>query len=281
MTKLLFLLGLGLGSMLAQPQLTANQANEKFDEMVAQIGAGRFDKAGLALSRIQAAIRAETEQKFSPTVFERARQIQDGVGLMSTLALLRSQYETKNWVAASESATMLGFGLASLWMKTDPNKRFEILAEDFNNTRDLQKDFTRSAILTTAVEAKRWDDAEVYAREVLRAADKNEIVMDAGRYRHLAYTVAGLAAMAKGKQKEAAEALLASAKVQTEQILRTLGPNTRLAEALLAAGDKATVLAYLDLLGNWNWRDSGRLAEWKQQITAGKTPDFSRYNYLH
>jgi hypothetical protein len=56
--------------------------------------------------------------------------------------------------------------------------------------------------------------------------------------------------------------------------MNSFGPNMTLAKALIESGEKATVLEYFDLCGEF-WRlHRGRLDDWREAVKAGRTPDF-------
>ena len=90
-----------------------------------------------------------------------------------------------------------------------------------------------------------------------------------------AHTVLGRIALRQGDAKEAARHLLAAGRAPSTEQLSSYGPGDwSLAEELLAAGDRDSVLAYLDLLrGLWK-NDNGRLDNWASTIRSGGTPKF-------
>ena len=90
-----------------------------------------------------------------------------------------------------------------------------------------------------------------------------------------AHTVLGRIALRQGDVKEAASHLLAAGRAPSGQQFGSYGPGDwRLAEELLAAGGRDSVLAYLDLLrGLWK-NDNGRLDTWASTIRSGGTPNF-------
>jgi tetratricopeptide (TPR) repeat protein len=90
-----------------------------------------------------------------------------------------------------------------------------------------------------------------------------------------AHTVLGRIALRQGDAKEAASHLLAAGRVLSTPQPASFGPSDwSLAEELLAAGGRDSVLAYLDLLrGLWK-NDNGRLDTWSSTIRSGGTPHF-------
>jgi tetratricopeptide (TPR) repeat protein/alkyl hydroperoxide reductase subunit AhpC len=89
-------------------------------------------------------------------------------------------------------------------------------------------------------------------------------------------TVLGRVALQNGDIKEAGRRLLAAAHGGGNMQFGTFGPSDwHLAEGLLAAGDRDSVLSYLDALHPLWKNDNGRLDGWASTIRAGGTPDFS------
>ena len=93
------------------------------------------------------------------------------------------------------------------------------------------------------------------------------------------HTVLGRIAIRQGDVKEAANRLLAAGRaLSTPQLSSLAPPDWSLAEELLAAGDRDSVLAYLDLLrGVWK-NDNGRLNSFASTIRSGGTPNFGGPN---
>ncbi|MCX6589969.1 MAG: hypothetical protein NTZ56_00460 [Acidobacteria bacterium] len=94
---------------------------------------------------------------------------------------------------------------------------------------------------------------------------------------HTAHTVLGLAAAARGDLDGAAVHLRDSLGADTDASLTTQLPNLMLAEALLAAGRTAPVVAYLDVAAKIPWYrpEFGRLlAGFQSQYQAGNLRSF-------
>jgi tetratricopeptide (TPR) repeat protein/thiol-disulfide isomerase/thioredoxin len=91
-----------------------------------------------------------------------------------------------------------------------------------------------------------------------------------------ANTVLGRIALKKGDQKEAARYLLAAGHAPSTPQLSSFGPTDwRLAEDLLGAGDRDTVLAYLDLVRD-TWKSgASRVDGFVATIRSGGTPNFT------
>jgi hypothetical protein len=98
--------------------------------------------------------------------------------------------------------------------------------------------------------------------------------------------VLGRVAADAGKMDEARENLFKSVtllpnsfdssikKFKASPEMDSFGPDMAFAKDMLAKGEKAAVLKYLDLCGNFWSMGDGRLSLWRKQIVAGETPDF-------
>jgi hypothetical protein len=64
-------------------------------------------------------------------------------------------------------------------------------------------------------------------------------------------------------------------RVPTDRVLKTFGPETSLAEALLGIGNRADVIAYLIACKKLWTTQTGLLDEWVAQIRRGETPKFA------
>jgi tetratricopeptide (TPR) repeat protein len=113
------------------------------------------------------------------------------------------------------------------------------------------------------------------ANEVLNS-DLDQSSWNYGNAIFAANTVLGRLALQRGDNREAARRLLAAGRAPTSPQLGSFGPTDwRLAEGLLAAGDRDSVLAYLDALhGLWK-SSNGRLETFAATIRSGGTPNFT------
>lgn len=108
------------------------------------------------------------------------------------------------------------------------------------------------------------DEADAHAVAVLGLRDRDAA--------HVAETVRGLVALRQGDIETARQRLAASAEFGPAPGLSSFGPNMLLADALLRAGDRESVLRYLDACQTF-WR-SDAPARWKTDIAAGRMPNF-------
>jgi hypothetical protein len=86
--------------------------------------------------------------------------------------------------------------------------------------------------------------------------------------------VLGRIAVREGRIEDAKKYLLEAGKTPGAPAMMNYGPNLSLAKDLLDKGEKQAVLDYLELCGNFWKYSGGRLEKLKQEISAGKKPDF-------
>ena len=128
--------------------------------------------------------------------------------------------------------------------------------------------------------------ASAQAKTLLEIASAYKEDRNYGNAIHAAYLVLGRVAADAGKMDEAREDLFKSVswvpdsfdsstkRFKASPELDSFGPDMAFARDLLAKGEKAAVLKYLDLCGTfWSWQND-KLSLWRKQIVAGETPDF-------
>ena len=82
-------------------------------------------------------------------------------------------------------------------------------------------------------------------------------------------------ALQQGDVAGASAHLVKAGEVSGNPHLGSFGPNMMLAKELLEKGDDKPVLEYPRSLQQSFWKsDDGKLATWRSDIVAGKTPDF-------
>jgi len=141
--------------------------------------------------------------------------------------------------------------------------------------------FKLSEVAAAAYDAGDYDKAETYANELLSDADRNRTNWNYGNAIFHGNVILGLVALKRDNNVSQAESsLLAAGRTPGSPQLDSFGPNMTLAKDLLAAGERDTVLDFLDECGKFWKADGGRLSEWKKTIQSGGTPDFgSNLNY--
>ena len=149
---------------------------------------------------------------------------------------------------------------------------------------------SRSYVLRTVAEqyfsVGNHEKAAEVARELLKS-DQNQFYPDYGDQVFAANMVLGRVALKQGDTKEAARRLVAAGKAPASNQLRVVGPQDwSLPADLLAAGERDSVLIYLDLVGGL-WKNGAALVDgWASAIRSGATPDlpgssgFSKGRYV-
>jgi tetratricopeptide (TPR) repeat protein len=161
--------------------------------------------------------------------------------------------------AAATAKEKVGFLEKALAEAPNPASRLTVLPE-------LARQYLEAGNLVKAGET---------ANEVLNA-DQDKSGWNYGNTILTANLVLGRVAIGQGDTKEAARRLLAAGHAPTTPQLGSFGPTDwRLPEELLAAGDRDTVLAYLELLRAVWKNDNGRLNTWASTIRSGGTPSFT------
>jgi tetratricopeptide (TPR) repeat protein len=167
-------------------------------------------------------------------------------------------YRTMALVAATplEKIAILEKGLA---IAPNPSSRAALLP-------DLGEQYLAAGKTSKAAEA---------ARELL-ASDQDK--SNAGYGNNTLFAASLLLGRIELKQGDAADAarwLLAAGHAYTSQPAYAQGPTDwRLAQDLLDAGDRDSVLAYFNLLRDKWKNDNGHLDTWVSAIRSGGTPDF-------
>jgi hypothetical protein len=256
--------------------------DSNFEKMITEVNRGRFDKAMQQLFPVQAGIRAQTDGKppqMDAGLMARAREMDNTGAVLSTLALVRSQITAKNYEEAALHSMLLGMGLSGLWNKVPAYKKLDYAKQDLEESPPHQRELELRKLGYAAVDANEWDLARKTATEIIRIADSKDYMgPDPGAAKHSALTLRGLAELATGDLVSAEKSLLASMKVQTESGMRIMGPNFRLARALLSKGRKQSVDQFLALVAESSWRDSSKAEQWRKDLAAGKEPELPRYS---
>lgn len=128
-----------------------------------------------------------------------------------------------------------------------------------------------------AFDAGELKFAKQFADECLaltKSAELDEYFQNDGNAIHQGHLVLGRVALREGDLEQAKAHLIESGKTTGSPQLGSFGPNMSLAKELLEQGEREIVLEYLEMCEKFWERGSDRLAEWKDQITNGKVPQF-------
>jgi tetratricopeptide (TPR) repeat protein len=124
-------------------------------------------------------------------------------------------------------------------------------------------------------DAGDYTKAAADAREALRLASDFPTNWAYGNAIHYGNIVLGRVAMHEGDNAEAARRLLIAGGMKGSPQLNSFGPDWKLAGELMAHGDTATVLSYIDLCRKFWTSGAKRLDSWAMAIRAGGAPNFS------
>jgi hypothetical protein len=126
----------------------------------------------------------------------------------------------------------------------------------------------------TALEAGETTKASLYSQALLQQAAQMPNDWNYGNAIHVAHLVLGEIALSRGDLGEAKIQLLKAGETPGSPQLDTFGPNMRLAQQLLAKGEREVVLQYFELCAKF-WQDRQNLLNgWKALILEGATPEF-------
>jgi len=130
-------------------------------------------------------------------------------------------------------------------------------------------------VALAAFDAKAFDKAASYAQETLSYASASS--SDQGSQEYYGNEVMGLLALQKGDIATAKYYLLKSGASVGSKTIAQFGPNMSLAAGVLAKGETATFLKFLDLCKKlWPTGDL-TIRKWQALAQANLTPDFDRY----
>jgi hypothetical protein len=135
--------------------------------------------------------------------------------------------------------------------------------------------FKLSDVAAAAFAAGDYDKADSYANELLSDANANKTDWNYGNAVFYGNLYLGRVALKRDNNTSQAESyLLAAGKTPGSPQLNSFGPSMTLAEDLLIAGERDTVVDFLDECGLF-WKTGGdRLSDWKNAIRSGGTPNF-------
>jgi tetratricopeptide (TPR) repeat protein len=182
------------------------------------------------------------------------------LALIAVLTLICSAYQ--GLAGAQKAATPQEEILSNLEksLPSDPKARF----------------FKLSEVAAAAFDAGDYDKAETYANELLSDANLYRTNWNYGNAIFHGNMILGRVALKRDNNLSQAESyLLAAGKTPGSPQLISFGPNMSLANDLLIAGERDTVLDFIDECSKFWKMDGGKLSEWKKTIQSGGTPNFA------
>jgi hypothetical protein len=152
---------------------------------------------------------------------------------------------------------------------------FSNLEKSLPPSDSIERFYKLSGVAAAAFEAGDYDKAETYANELLSEAKANRTNWNYGNAVFNGNLVLGQVALKRDNNTSQAESyLLAAGKTPGSPQLNSFGPSMILADDLLLAGERDTVVDFLDECGIF-WKAGGdRLSDWKKTVQSGGTPNF-------
>ena len=166
----------------------------------------------------------------------------------------------------------------SAFAEKAPTPQEEILS---NLEKSLPSDsserfYKLSEVAAAAYDAGDYDKADAYANELLSEANSNKTNWNYGNAVFHGNMILGQVALKRDNNASQAESYLLSAgKTPGSPQLNSFGPNMSLAKDLLIAGERDSVVDFLDECANFWKADGGRLSDWKNTIQSGGMPNFA------
>lgn len=134
--------------------------------------------------------------------------------------------------------------------------------------------YETTSLPNAAADAGDYPKAQRYAQQLLEDAVLYHKDWNYGNAIFYANIALGRVELAAGHIDQANKYLLAAGKTPGSPQLDSFGPSFDLAAALLQRNQKQAVLKYLSEVSQfWN---NNKLTDWKQEIEAGRVPDFSK-----
>lgn len=125
-----------------------------------------------------------------------------------------------------------------------------------------------------AVDRGQNDRAIRFAHELLALSKSYPDDWNYGNAIHHGHLVLGRVALATGDLEAARRELLEAGRTPGSPQLNSFGPNMRLAEDLLSAGEMHAVREYFDLCRTF-WKMGTRfLDQWSDDVASGRAPKF-------
>lgn len=143
-----------------------------------------------------------------------------------------------------------------------------------DTTERLAQFYRMNYALGKAVHDADFELAASTARKYLEESRYYRCNWNFGNAIHDAHAALGLEALHRGDVSAAASFLVLAGRSPGSPQLDSFGPDMALAKAVLKAGRKDAVAAYLWGIGRFWKQDGGLVERWKLDLAAGRTPDF-------
>ena len=136
------------------------------------------------------------------------------------------------------------------------------------------KFYLTTDLATTALAAGETEKATSYSQSLLQQAPAMRNDWNYGNAIHVAHLVLGEIALNAGDLPKAKHHLLEAARIPGSPQLNSFGPNMRLANQLLAKGEREVVVQYFDLCATFWDAKFSQLENWKTIVLNGGEPKF-------
>jgi len=148
--------------------------------------------------------------------------------------------------------------------------------EDSLKTTVGQKErfYLTTTLATTALAAGETAKATSYSQSLLEQAPLMQGDWNYGNAIHVAHLVLGEIALNADDVALAKTHLLSAANIPGSPQLNSFGPNMRLANQLLAKGERDVVVQYFDLCARFWQPQFSKLEAWKAIVVKGGEPQF-------
>ena len=162
--------------LLALPMM-AQDLDADFAKAIEEINQGRFDRAAVKLSPVQSLIYQKNGGKF-PTFDVRMQSRMQEMGttaaVLTTIALLKSQMEAKNFEEAGTQMTLVSMGLARLWSQVPANQKLNYAKQEIEGADVWMKEGLTRKLGYAAVDVGEWETAKKADRKSTRLNSSHE-----------------------------------------------------------------------------------------------------------
>ncbi len=272
--KILPVCNFGIMGLLVCSAAWAETGSQKIAAVNAEIVAGDYEQAGIDLAGLQ----REIELKIGTVTSDQRKALIGHAIAQSKTATLQAalddvnacaaSYNQGNWPAALQSAMDASFRVIVLRRQAGSATVYRLDKARGDVPNAGFSEFLRTA--RAAYDDKRPAEALEYLTRAIAAI---QTLPEGARSSLLAraYSLRGLAFLDQNDQASAEASLSASAVGHFGPVTF---PSMKLAKALLARGDSAAVLKYLEQCKPLWPAGAQQLADWEAAIQAGQTPDF-------
>ena len=156
-----------------------------------------------------------------------------------------------------------------------PEQRFDAAVDNLSKATTEEKRFyALDGAAKLGFEVGKVEDARKYAQELQTLLPKFKTDWNYGNAVQDSNLVLGRIALSEGRVEDAKRYLLEAGKSPGSPQMDTFGPNMSLAKDMLEKGEHDTVLRYFELCRQFWKMDRGRLDAWRDEVKAGRIPNF-------